>query len=179
MWLMDDIRREDGPSGDQPISPASRSTGPRRERNQGGFSFVENLIVILLASTVILAIAGGMLTLIKVNRVTSEVEQIEIALGNYTEQLVASTYIPCGLPIGVQPTPDAYNALPERWVPERSDMTARVTDVQFWDDSADAFVGTCPATGDQATQRLDVEVTLGERSGSGQIVIAYHGGSTP
>lgn len=160
MWLMDEIRGNGN-------------------RSQAGFSFVENLIVIMLASTVILAIAGGILTLMKVNRVTSQVEQIQVALGNFTEQLVASTYIPCGLPVGVQPTPASYNALPELWVPSRADMTAEVTGVGFWDDSRDTFVDSCPATGDQGTQRLDVSVTLGDRSGTGQIVIVYHPEATP
>lgn len=159
----------------RPVVRRSRDGGSP----QGGFSFVENLIVILLASTVVLAIAGGMLTLMKVNRVTAQVERIELALGNFTERLVASTYLPCGTEAPVQPTAANYNALPERWVPSRDDMSAEVTGVEFWDDDAQAFVPTCPSSGDQGTQRLQVLVTLGDRKGTAQIVTAYHPGATP
>lgn len=177
VWLMN----QNGDDKDRCGHRRFRSsvTRPVARRSQGGFSFVENLIVILLASTVIAAIAGGMLTLMKVNRATSEVEQIQLALGNFTEQLVASTYIPCGQPAGVQPSAAAYNALPELWVPTRPDMTASVTGVGFWDDAQGAFVATCPSTGDQGTQRLDVEVTLGQRRGTAQIVTIYHPEVTP
>lgn len=150
-----------------------------RVRPQAGFSLVEILICIMLASTVILALAYGMLTLMRVNKVTSEREQIQLAIGSFTERLVASKYIPCSTGPALQPTAANYNSLPDRWVPTRSGMTAKVTKVEFWDDSAKKFVGSCPAGLDQGTQRLGVEVVWRGRAGKGQIVTFYRPEPTP
>lgn len=150
-----------------------------RVRTQAGFSLVELLVCLLLASTVILALAYGMLTLMRVNKSTSEREQIQIALGNYTERLVASKYIPCAPEPAPQPTSANYSALPNRWTPTRPGMTARVTKVEFWDESQKKFVNSCPTGLDQGTQRLGVEVQWRDRKGTGQIVTFYRQESTP
>lgn len=148
-------------------------------RSQAGFSLIEILVCIALVGSVVLAIAYGMLTLMRVNKVTSERQQIQIAIGNFSERLVASKYIVCAPAPAAQPSASGYNSLPNLWVPTRPGMTARVTSVEFWDDSANRFVGACPTGTDQQAQRLNVEVTWRGRSGTGQVVTSYRPDPTP
>ena len=168
---------------DQPV-PASGSSAARAGR-QGGFSLIEILICVALVGSVILALAAGMLTLIKTNRVTSQRQQIQLALGSYTESLKASEYIACtaGLPV---PTPAEYQAnysvWAPRWVPTKAAMTATITGVEYWNDSAaptGGFAATCPVGGDASTQRLTVEVTWQGRTGTAQVVKSYRADVTP
>lgn len=161
-----------GPDLEQPATPG-------RGHPQGGFSLIEILVCIVLAGTVILALAYGMLTLMRVNKSTSEREQIQLAIGNFTERLVVSKYIPCAASPAPQPTASAYNALPKKWVPTQPGMTAKVTNVEFWDDAAKKFVSTCPTATDQQAQRLNVEVTWRGRAGTGQIVTTQRPDPTP
>lgn len=150
-----------------------------RVRGQSGFSLVEVLVCILLAGSVVMSIAYGMLTLMRVNKMAFEREQIQLAINNFTERLKVTSYIPCaGAPAG-QPSAADYNSLPGLWVPERGGMTATVTAVEYWDDAADRFSTTCPSGPDQGTQRLTVEVSWRGRSGTGQVVIETKSGSTP
>lgn len=155
------------------------SASRRSARPQSGFSFIEVLVVLMLSATVITAIAGGMLTLMKVNRGTAEIETIELALGSYTERLLVSPYLPCGATPADQPTAGDYNAIPGVWTPPRADMTATVISVEFWDHDAAQFVDSCPADGDDGTQRLNVEVSYRDRTGSAQIVTTNPVEGTP
>ena len=148
-------------------------------RDQAGFSLIEVLICIMLAGTVILGLAYGMLTLMRVNKSTSEREQIQLAIGNYTERILVSKYIPCAAAPAQQPTVANYNALPGLWTPTLSGMTAKITKVEYWNDSTERFVAACPTTSDQGTQRLNVEVAWRGRTGTGQVVIAHRSDPTP
>lgn len=150
-----------------------------RGRSQAGFSLIEVLICIVLAGTIIMALAYGMLTLMRVNASTAEREQIQLAIGNYTERILVSKYIPCAPSPAPRPTVANYNAIPNLWTPTRPGMTARISEVEYWDEGAKRFVATCPTGLDQGTQRLTVEVAWRGRTGTGQIVTSYRPDPTP
>ncbi len=134
---------------------------------------LEVLICIMLVSVVILALAGGLLTLLRVTKMTTERQQIQMALGRFTENLVVSPYIPCAPAPAAGPSVASYNQMPGRWTPDKAGMTAEVIGVEFWDDAQRKFVSSCPAGLDQGTQRLKVQVDWRGRSGTAQIVKAY------
>lgn len=148
-------------------------------RGQSGFSLIEVLICIMLAGTIITSLAYGMLTLMGVNKSTSEREQIQLAIGNYTERVLVADYIPCAAAPAIQPTVANYNALPGLWTPTLPGMTAKITKVEYWNESTERFVAACPATPDQGAQRLSVEVTWRGRTGTGQIVMTNRSEPTP
>lgn len=136
----------------------------------------------MLVSIVILALAAGMLTLLRVTRATNERQQIEIALGRFTENLLVSPYIPCAPAPAPVPSVANYNGLPGLWTPEKSGMTAKIIGVEYWNDAQKKFVATCPPglPGlDEGTQRLKVQVDWQGRTGTAQIVKAYRPGPTP
>ena len=150
---------------------------------QAGFTLVEILICVVLVGTILLALAGGMLTLARTSNATTQRQQIQLSLGSYTESLKASPYLPCGAP--TVPAPASYQALydswPERWVPTRTGMTARITRVEFWDEAAGsegAYVASCPGM-DQGTQRLTVEIEWRGRSGTAEVVKSYRPAAGP
>lgn len=144
-----------------------------RPRSQAGVSLLEVLICIMLVSVVILALAGGLLTMLRVTKMTNERQQIQMALGRFTENLVVSPYIPCAPAPAKVPSVANYNQMPGRWTPDRAGMTAKVIGVEYWDDAQKKFVAACPVGLDQGTQRLKVQVDWRGRSGTAQIVKAY------
>ena len=54
---------------------------------QAGFTLVEILICVVLVGTILLALAGGMLTLARTSNATTQRQQIQLSLGSYTESL--------------------------------------------------------------------------------------------
>jgi hypothetical protein len=138
---------------------------------------------VVLVGTVILALAAGLLTLVKTSNATSQRQQIQLALGSMTESLKVGPYLPCQtLPAdeasAVAAYESAYASWPERWSPSKSGMTARVTGIQYWNSTTEQFEDTCPPPApsgvrDQGTQRLDVEVDWRGREGTAQVVISY------
>ncbi len=142
-------------------------------RAQTGASLVEVLVSVVLVGVVILGLAAGMLTLISTSTTTSERQQIQLALGSFTESLKASSYTPCTSDPAVATAAAhqaAYEAWPSKWVPPQADMTRSITEVEYWNKDQAAFVAQCPNAGDQGTQRLTVQVDFKGRSGSAQVV---------
>lgn len=157
----------------------SRELGDACAGAQGGFSLIEILICIVLIGTVIMALAAGMLTMVRTTGVTTQRQQIQFALASYTESLKAGPYLTC-TPNVAAPTPASYETKfatwAPMWAPDRPGMTARILNVEYWSESAGpsgGFVTTCPATGDQATQRLTVQVDYRTRTGTAQVVTSY------
>lgn len=136
---------------------------------QGGFTLIETLIALALAGTVIMAIAAGMLTLVGTTGSTAQRQQIQLALGSYTESLKAAGYIDCG---DVTAYDSEYVLMPAAWTPDRPGMAKTLKKVEFWNGTT--FVSSptaagCPAA-DPGVQRLTVEVTLGDGVGEAQVV---------
>jgi Tfp pilus assembly protein PilV len=163
------------PSRSYSVCSARRIGGARSHGSQQGASLVEVLISVVLVGVVILGLAAGMLTLIGTSTSTSERQQIQLALGSFTESLKAGTYEPCtsnsalATPATYQA---AYEAWPSKWTPPQAGMTRGITRVEYWDSAQAVFVDSCPNAGDQGTQRLTVQVDWQGRSGTAQVVIA-------
>ena len=147
----------------------------KSRRSQTGATLVEVLIALALVGILVLALASGMLTLIKTSAETTKQQQIELALGSFTESLKSGPYTKCAALVAGSPYPNTT-----AWVPPQSSMTASLVKIEYWDKSSTSFVAACPASGDQGTQRLTVQVNLEDRSSTAQVVKAdgTPGGST-
>lgn len=124
-----------------------------------------------LVTTVVLALAGALLMLVRTSESTAEQQQIQIALTGMTESLVTGPYLPCPTGAGVADYRAAYDAWPDRWTPTKAGMQARIVGVEYWSESADAFVASCPSQDDGA-QRIEVEVAWQGQSDTAQVVTA-------
>ena len=136
-------------------------------RSQTGATLVEVLIALALVGILVLALASGMLTLIKTSTETTKQQQVELALGSFTESLKSGPYTKCAALVAGSPYPNTTD-----WVPPQSSMTASLVKIEYWDKSSTSFVAACPASGDQGTQRLTVQVNLEDRSSTAQVVKA-------
>lgn len=136
-------------------------------RSQTGATLVEVLIALALVGILVLALASGMLTLIKTSTETTKQQQVELALGSFTESLKSGPYTKCAALVAGSPYPNTT-----AWVPPQSSMTASLVKIEYWDKSSTSFVAACPATGDQGTQRLTVQVNFEDRSSTAQVVKA-------
>ena len=88
------------------------------------------LISVLLVSTVVLALATGLLTLVRTTESNRQRQQIQLALGNLSEGVRAMDYLDCG-------TATAYRAdygapASANWTPTRAGMTFEILDVEYW-----------------------------------------------
>ncbi len=146
----------------------------RRARGQAGISLLESLIAVMLAAVVVLALAGGFLTMMRATDASSNRQRAEGALTSFTESIKVMQYTPCQ---GASAYQAAYLAWPGRWSPppsaQVSDLT--ITDVQYWHpassgSTAGAYDGICP-TPDSGAQRLTVRVKVKGQTVTGQVVI--------
>ncbi len=140
----------------------------RRPRGTAGFSLVEVLISIMLVSTVVLALATGLLTLQRTTESNRQRQQIQLALGNLSEGVRAMDYLDCG-------TATAYRAdygapASANWTPTRAGMTFEILDVEYWNASSRTFQATCPA-GDGGAQQLTLKVEWLDSENTTQVVL--------
>ena len=139
---------------------------PRRTRSAAGFTLVEVLVAVVLAGVVILTLAGALLTVVRATRSTSDRQELQLALGNYSERLKAIPYLECG-------DVPAYRAtmLATTPPPVRPGTTVEIVRVRYWDPATRSYVAGCvsPAA-DGGTQRVTVRVEWQGRSVQGQIV---------
>ena len=147
----------------------------KSRRSQTGATLVEVLIALALVGILVLALASGMLTLLKTSTETTKQQQVELALGSFTESLKSGPYTKCAALVAGSPYPNTA-----AWVPPQSSMTASLVKIEYWDTRSTSFVAACPASGDQGTQRLTVQVNFEDRSSRAQVVKAdaTPGGST-
>ena len=147
----------------------------KSRRSQTGATLVEVLIALALVGILVLALASGMLTLIKTSSETTKQQQIELALGSFTESLKSGPYTKCAALVAGSPYPNTA-----AWIPPQSSMSASLVKIEYWDKSSTSFVAACPASGDQGTQRLTVQVDFQDQSSTAQVVKAdgTPGGST-
>lgn len=147
----------------------------KSRRSQTGATLVEVLIALALVGILVLALASGMLTLLKTSTETTKQQQVELALGSFTESLKSGPYTKCAALVAGSPYPNTA-----AWIPPQSSMSASLVKIEYWDKSSTSFVAACPASGDQGTQRLTVQVNFEDRSSRAQVVKAdaTPGGST-
>lgn len=160
-------------------------------RSESGFSLIEVLLAVLLVGTVILSLAAGMLTLVRTSAATSQRQQIQLALGSATENLLVAPYTECqNAPLGATAIASYYDGLYHgwagSWTPSLTGMSpATITQVEFWNTDPDgnaatadgAFQDTCPTfaaapttTRDQAVQRVTIQIQYKGRTVSAQVV---------
>ncbi len=153
----------------------------KSRHSQTGATLVEVLIALALVGILVLALASGMLTLIKTSAETTKQQQIELALGSFTESLKSGPYTKCPVPL------ESGGQYPNTaWVPPPS-MTASLVKVEYWDpitgDFYDPMPGEfdegCPGGIDQGTQRLTVQVNFEGHCSSAQVVKADGTPTTP
>ena len=127
----------------------------------------------LVTSLVVLALAAGLLALVRATAATSDKQDLQLAVGNFAESLKAMPYEPCATAAEYE---TAYLAWPQRWVPP-ADTTVEIVEVEYWHRTTgpvDApgpgdFLTTCPAS-DEGTQRLTVRASLPERGLTAELV---------
>jgi prepilin-type N-terminal cleavage/methylation domain-containing protein len=139
----------------------------KSRHSQTGATLVEVLIAIALVGILVLALASGMLTLLKTSSETTKQQQIELALGSFTESLKSGPYTKCAALVAGSPYPNTT-----AWVPPQQTMTAKLVKVEYWDTGSRSFLAACPETGDQGTQRLTVQVNFEGKCSSAQVVKA-------
>jgi len=140
---------------------------------QAGVGLVESIVAVALLSTVILALATGMLSLLGTSRANAETQKLQAAVTAWTEALKVVPYEDCA-------TPDDYDLAnpPAGWAGPTTG-TAKVTAVEHWQPDPGGFgkfdadcttdAGGTPT--DAGAQRLTVEVTVEGQTTSAQIVL--------
>ena len=134
----------------------------------------------MLVGTVIVALAAGMLTMVRATQTTAEEQRLQAALASFTESLRATDYLPCG--DSPPPTPGAYEtaheAQPGHWDPATADgvLSAEIIEVEHWVSATPgpygAYEDDCPSD-DEGRQLLTVRVELdGGREGVAQVVLS-------
>jgi Tfp pilus assembly protein PilV len=136
---------------------ARASSGTSRRRGEGGFGLIEAVVSVGLVSTVVLALAAGLLTSVKSSQAAKETQEVDAALSAYAESFKDPAWYPSADPCLT--TPD-WSAVPR---PDGA-ASASVTKVEHWDPAAvpnPVWADSC--TSDPGVHRLTVEV---EMSGS-------------
>jgi Tfp pilus assembly protein PilV len=138
---------------------------------QAGVGLVESLVAVALLSTVVLALASGMLSLLGTSRANAQTQKLQAAVTAWTESLKVIPYEDCATPADY----DLANP-PAGWTAP-TNGTATVTAVEHWQpDPAGfgTFGATCPTgagAADAGAQRITVDVATAEASTTAQIVV--------
>lgn len=151
----------------------ARTTRALSRRAQGGMTLPEVLVAIALVGLVVIALAAGLLTLVRATAANERRQQVQLALGNFGESLRGLDYLDCVTDpggAGLAAYRSAYQAAPASWTPELPGMRATMVDVEYWQPSSRQFVAACPGT-DHGAQRITLEVEWRDRVDRAQIVI--------
>jgi len=133
---------------------------------QAGVGLVESLVAVALLSTVVLALASGMLSLLGTSRVNAQTQKLEAAATAWTESLKVVPYIECATPADY----DLANP-PAGWTAPTTG-TATVTAVDYWQPDAGGFGTFGPTcTTDAGAQRLTVLVATDDADRTAQVVV--------
>ncbi len=144
----------------------------RSHRAQAGVSLIEVLISVFLISLVVLGLAAGFLTIVRVNADTAERQVVDQAIGSYTESLTTAQYLPCDDPTQPGDVGTYTSTYPAgSWTPAPG-VTASIVDVEYWDGTS-GFDDACPgapSAADRGAQRLTVQVAYRDTQRQAQIV---------
>ncbi len=134
---------------------------------QAGIGLVESIVALALVSTVILALASGLLSLLSTSRVNAETQKLQAAVTAWTEALKVLPYQDCATGYSLSPLPVGWAA--------PTTGTAVVTAVEHWQpDQAGfgAFAAADPGcTTDAGAQRLTVDVTVDGTTAEALVVL--------
>lgn len=150
-------------------------------RGDSGFSLIEVLLALGLATLVVMGLAAGFLTTISASDAASSRQRREAALTSFSESLKALPYVEC---TAAGADADGYMAAYEAglgsgssWQPSAdadvSDLD--VVDVTYWTPagsgpSAGTFSDACGPT-DHGAQRLTVSLKVQGEPVQGQVVL--------
>ena len=164
------LGKADRPTGRARI----RAAGPgacgrshhRPVAGQAGVGLVESLVAVALLSTVVLALASGMLSLLGTSRANAQTQKLEAAVTAWTESLKVVPYVECAT------TADYDLANPPAGWTTPTGGTATVTAVEHWQPDAAGF-GTfgSACTTDAGAQRLTVRVATDDAERTAQVVV--------
>lgn len=155
---------------DEAVRPHDPAPARRHGGAQSGYTLLEVLIAVVLAGLVVLSLAAGMLTVVRVSAQTSERQTADAAMSSFAESVRAAPYLRCDDPArpgNVATYQDDYDVWAEAWQP-RPGMTARIVAVEHWN-GTNRYVAACPGT-DRGAQRLTLEVTWGDQERRSHVV---------
>lgn len=100
------------PDGCAPAPGAPASNARRRRRAQDGFGLIEVMISVALVASIVVALAAGLLFLVRTTSSTRELQQMHTVLGNFAESVKHVDYLSCrSFGVGEQPgEPDPSGA---------------------------------------------------------------------
>jgi hypothetical protein len=156
-----------------PLRVAARRPVRPVPAGQAGVGLVESLVAVALLSTVVLALASGMLSLLGTSRANAQTQKLQAAVTAWTESLKVIPYEDCATPADY----DLANP-PAGWTAP-TNGTATVTAVEHWQPDPGGFGtfgATCPTgaggtAADAGAQRITVDVATAEASTTAQIVV--------
>jgi type II secretory pathway pseudopilin PulG len=113
------------------FSRRAMPTRPRRGDGDGGYSFPEILVALVLMGTVMVAVMAGMFTAIRASSISDDAADLDAVLGAAADSLNDALFIACP----EETTPNAY----EQFAQVGADAlgwdhsTVRIVDVLYWD----------------------------------------------
>lgn len=150
---------------------AMASSGTPRRRGEGGFGLIEAVVSVALVSTVVLALAAGLLTSVRSSTSAKETQELDAALSAYAEAFKDPSKYPSRATPPSDPCVDSsYSSL---GVAPPAGASANVTKVEHWEPGAAPKWTTDPCTSDPGVHRLTVSVTMdgSGASGTAQVVM--------
>lgn len=134
----------------------TRATPRRHARLSGeaGVGLVEVLVAMIILSTAIVALIGGIGTSIIATDAQRKGVTADGVLRSWVEELQRAPYVACAGPSAAGYQPAAVGVA----VP--ANFTARITAIDFWDGSQTAgyVPPPCPPTADNGLQRITMSV---------------------
>lgn len=153
-----------------------RKLAPRRARGQGGFTLLEAVVSLGLVSTVVLTLAGGLLTTVKSSTAAKSTQQVDAALSAYAESFKGVAFDPTW--DACPSTDQVYGAgTAPSWFTPPDVGPFGVTETEGWNGDVSRWQECASYTGsdDPGAVRLTVEVTVqtthGQRTSTGQVVV--------
>lgn len=159
----------------------SREESHGSRRSDGGFSLIEVLLALGLATLVVLGLAAGVLTTMRSSEVAASRQRREAALTSFSESLKSMPYVECtsggATASGYLATYSVGMSTGATWSPAQTSDVADldVEDVEYWQPAASgASAGTYSANCagvDHGAQRLTVSLTVRGQRVHGQVVL--------
>ena len=175
-------------AGKHPAPSPGDGPGRRhsRPRSQGGFGLLEAVVSLALVSTVVLTLAGGLLTSVKSSTSAKGTQQVDAALSAYAESFKGVAFDPgwaacpsAGTEVGgVWEEGDFEGAgtAPAWFTAADTDVVDhRVTATEGWDGSEWQACGSWSGAEPPGSVRLTISVTVqaadGLKTSTGQVVV--------
>lgn len=149
----------------------------RHARGQSGFSLLEVVLAIFLASVLVSGLAAAFLGVIRINRMTAEQQRIDHAVNNYTEQLKSVVFEDCQSPAASEA--GRIRGIYEASLTPSNGVDLEVTSVEFHDPSSPLndpnaarwIASGCQTGATSQAQRVTVRGEFRDRERQAQVVV--------